>query len=154
MNSRHQHLWVGIDIGKGHHWAVAINAAGEAVFSRRIPNDEEEILKLIATACDAAGDVRWAVDLRGKTATLLLVLLAAHGQQITYVPGRSLSRAAEGYRGEGKTDAKDALIIADMARVRRDFSGRYSTDRRTCSRRTCSLPLKRELRYSCPPQPP
>jgi hypothetical protein len=66
--------------------------------------------------------VRWAVDLRGKTATLLLVLLAAHGQQITYVPGRSVNRAAEGYRGEGKTDAKDALIIADMARVRRDFT--------------------------------
>lgn len=122
MNTRHEHLWVGIDVGKGHHWAVAINSAGEAVFSRKIPNDETEILKLIAAACEAADQVKWAVDLRGKTATLLLVLLAAHGQHITYVPGRSVSRAAEGYRGEGKTDAKDALIIADMARVRRDFT--------------------------------
>lgn len=25
------------------------------------------------------------------------------------------------YRGEGKTDAKDAQIIADLARLRRDF---------------------------------
>lgn len=122
MDTRHEHLWVGIDVGKGYHWAVAINSAGEAVFSRKIPNDETEILKLIATACEAADQVKWAVDLRGKTATLLLVLLAAHGQHITYVPGRSVSRAAEGYRGEGKTDAKDPLIIADMARVRRDFT--------------------------------
>ncbi len=53
MNTRNEHLWVGIDVGKGHHWAVAINSAGEAVFSRKIPNDETEILKLIATACEA-----------------------------------------------------------------------------------------------------
>ncbi|RSO09252.1 IS110 family transposase [Streptomyces sp. WAC 06783] len=122
MDTGHERLWVGIDVGKGHHWAVALNDAGEAVFSRKVPNDETEILQLIATACDAAEHVQWAVDLRGKTATLLLVLLTAHGQQVTYVPGRSVNRAAEGYRGEGKTDAKDALIIADMARVRRDFT--------------------------------
>lgn len=122
MDAGHERLWVGIDVGKGHHWAVAINDMGELVFSRRLPNDEVEILQLIAAACDAAEHVRWAVDLRGKTATLLLVLLAAHGQQVIYVPGRSVNRAAEGYRGEGKTDAKDALIIADMARIRRDFT--------------------------------
>ncbi|QKZ16120.1 IS110 family transposase [Streptomyces chartreusis] len=122
MNTGHERLWVGIDVGKGHHWAVAVDDMGEAVFSRKIPNDETEILQLIATACDAAEHVQWAVDLRGKTATLLLVLLTAHGQQVTYVPGRSVNRAAEGYRGEGKTDAKDALVIADMARIRRDFT--------------------------------
>ncbi|MGV9351634.1 IS110 family transposase [Streptomyces spiralis] len=135
MATRSERLWVGIDVGKGHHWAVAINTAGEAVFSRKISNDESEILSLIATACETADEVRWAVDLRGKTATLLLVLLAAHDQQITYVPGRSVSRAAEGYRGEGKTDAKDALIIADMARVRRDFSTITIPSEQTCTLR-------------------
>ncbi|MEU6579016.1 IS110 family transposase [Streptomyces sp. NPDC046805] len=135
MDTQSERLWVGIDVGKGHHWAVAINAAGEAVFSRKISNGESEILSLIATACETADEVQWAVDPRGKTATLLLVLLAAHDQQITYVPGRSVSRAAEGYRGEGKTDAKDALIIADMVRVRRDFSTITIPPERVCNLR-------------------
>lgn len=120
-NENHQ-IWVGIGVSKGHHWAVAINNTGETLLSRKLPNDEQEILQLIATACETAEQVQWAVDLQGKSATLLLALLTAHGQQVTYVPGRSVNRAAEGYRGEGKTDAKDALIIADMARVRRDFA--------------------------------
>jgi hypothetical protein len=37
------------------------------------------------------------------------------------VPGIAVNRAADTYRGEGKTDAKDAAIIADQARMRRDL---------------------------------
>lgn len=33
----------------------------------------------------------------------------------------AVNRASERYRGEGKTDAKDAAIIADQARIRRDL---------------------------------
>ncbi|WP_392964871.1 IS110 family transposase [Streptomyces sp. LN245] len=33
----------------------------------------------------------------------------------------SVNRAAAGYRGEGKTDARDAAVIADQARMRRDL---------------------------------
>jgi hypothetical protein len=32
-----------------------------------------------------------------------------------------LNRAADGYRCEGKTDAPDATVIADQARMRRDL---------------------------------
>jgi len=53
---------------------------------------------------------------------LLLALLVAHGQQVFYLSGNQVNRAADGYRGEGKTDAKDAAIIADQARMRRDLS--------------------------------
>lgn len=38
-----------------------------------------------------------------------------------YLSGRAIHRASEGYRGEGKTDAKDAAVIADQARIRRDL---------------------------------
>jgi Transposase len=31
-----------------------------------------------------------------------------------HVPGIAVNRAADAYRGEGKTDAKDAAIIADL----------------------------------------
>jgi len=35
--------------------------------------------------------------------------------------GRIIHRAAATYRGDGKTDAKDARIIADQARMRTDL---------------------------------
>lgn len=92
------------------------------MFSRKVDNDETEILQFIAAACETADEVRWAVDVSGRASTLLLALLVAHGQQVVYVPGRTVHRMSGAYRGEGKTDAKDALVIADTARMRRDFA--------------------------------
>lgn len=92
------------------------------MFSRKVDNDETEILQLIAAACETADEVRWAVDISGRASTLLLALLVAHGQPVVYVPGRTVHRMSGAYRGEGKTDAKDALVIADTARMRRDFA--------------------------------
>ncbi len=122
MSARQARIWVGIDAGKGHHWAVAVDTEGQMVFSRKVVNDETEILQLIAEACEIADEVRWAVDISGRASTLLLALLVAHGQPVVYVPGRTVHRMSGAYRGEGKTDAKDALVIADTARMRRDFA--------------------------------
>ncbi len=68
-----------------------------------------------------ADEVRWAVDVSTGGAALLLALLVAHGQGVSYLSGNQVNRAADGYRGEGKTDAKDAAIIADQVRMRRDL---------------------------------
>ncbi|MFI6937617.1 IS110 family transposase [Streptomyces sp. NPDC050287] len=122
MTERHDQVWVGIDAGKAHHWAVGVNATGERVLSRKVVNGEDEILDLIVAACEMADEVRWAVDISGRASTLLLALLIAHGQSVVYVPGRTVNRMSGAYRGEGKTDAKDALVIADTARMRRDFT--------------------------------
>ena len=45
----------------------------------------------------------------------------AHGQQIIYVHGRTGHPAPSSCRGDGKTDAKAAFVIADQARMRRDL---------------------------------
>ncbi|GLX36905.1 hypothetical protein Sros01_29780 [Streptomyces roseochromogenus] len=37
---------------------------------------------------------------------------------MVYVPGRTVNRMSGAYRGEGKTDAKDARVVADQARMR------------------------------------
>lgn len=55
-------------------------------------------------------------------ATLLINVLLNHGQQLVYIPGLAVNRASAGYRGVGKTDAKDATVIADQARMRRDLT--------------------------------
>ncbi|QKV91270.1 IS110 family transposase [Streptomyces sp. NA02950] len=123
MSTSHTRIWVGIDAGKGHHWAVAVDADGETLFSTKVINDESQILALIDTARERADEVRWAVDISGRASTLLLALLIAHGQQVVYVPGRTVNRMSGAYRGEGKTDAKDARVIADQARMRpKDFA--------------------------------
>jgi transposase len=115
-------VWVGIDAGKTHHWAVVLDTDGKVLLSRRVANDEPAILELVAAVSARAEQVRWAVDQPGGGAALLLGLLWARDQQVVYVPGRAVNRAADSYRGEGKTDAKDARVIADQARMRRDFA--------------------------------
>lgn len=116
-------LWVGIDAGKTHHHAVVIDSDATTLLSRRVLNDEATITALINDALGLAegGAVVWAVDLNSGGAALLIALLAGRQQPLLYVPGRIVHFAAGGYRGDGKTDAKDAAIIADQARIRRDL---------------------------------
>jgi hypothetical protein len=66
--------------------------------------------------------VTWAIDLHGGESALLVALLLERGQKVEYLPGLAANRAASSYRGAGKTDAKDALVIADQARMRRDLT--------------------------------
>ena len=116
-------LWAGIDSGKREHHCVVIDQTGAVLLSKRVENDESALLDLIATVAEiaAGGEVCWATDLNAGGAALLIELLAAHAQQLLYIPGRIVHHAAATYRGDGKTDAKDARIIADQARMRRDL---------------------------------
>jgi len=115
-------VWIGIDVGKTHHWAAAVDANGTQIWSRKITNDEAEILDAIGVGRGLADEVSWAVDISGTSAALLVALLAAHGQQPVYVPGRTVNSMTTGYRGEAKTDARDAFVIAETSRLRRDFA--------------------------------
>ncbi len=65
-----------------------------------------------------ADEIVWAVDQPGGSAALLLALLWERAQRVLYVPGLSVDRARDAYRGESKTDARDAHVIADQARMR------------------------------------
>jgi hypothetical protein len=48
-------------------------------------------------------------------------LLLQRDQLVFYLPGIAVNRASDGYRSAGKTDAKDAAIIADQARMQHDL---------------------------------
>jgi transposase len=116
-------VWAGIDSGKWTHHCVVIDHAGTVLLSKRVENDETALLDLIeaVTAMTVGDKVCWATDLNSGGAALLIALLAAHSQQLLYIPGRIVHHAAATYRGDGKTDAKDARIIADQARMRTDL---------------------------------
>ena len=123
-------VWAGIDSGKRAHHCVVIDQEGQTLLSRRVENDETVLLELIAEVAEVAADreIVWATDLNSGGAALLISLLIDHGQQVLYIPGRIVHHAAATYRGEGKTDAKDARIIADQARMRTDLQAVHGGD--------------------------
>jgi len=112
--------WTGVDAGKEFHWAHVLDASGSELLSRKIENDEADISKLIDEIISLAEEVVWAVDQPGGGAALLLALLWERDQRVLYIPGLTVDRARDTYRGESKTDARDARVIADQARMRSD----------------------------------
>jgi transposase len=112
--------WTGVDAGKEFHWAHVLDASGSELLSRKIENDEADISKLIDEVISLAEEVLWAVDQPGGGAALLLALLWERDQRVLYIPGLTVDRARDTYRGESKTDARDARVIADQARMRSD----------------------------------
>lgn len=114
--------WAGVDIGKGHHHVAVLDADGRGLLSQRVANDEPALARVIEQVTALAGTVTWAIDLHGSESALLVAMLLGGGQRVVYVPGLVVNRAASSYRGAGKTDAKDAHVIADQARMRRDLA--------------------------------
>lgn len=116
-------IWIGIDVGKSHHHACAVDSDGTKLWDQKIANDETEIEALINRAgASGSGPIVWAVDLISPVAALLNTTLLLREQTLLYVPGRTTAAMAPVFRGEAKTDAKDARVIADTARMRRDLS--------------------------------
>jgi transposase len=113
--------WAGVDAGKEFHWAHLLDASGRELLSRKVENDEADLLALIDEALSLAEEIVWAVDQPGGGAALLLALLWERNQRVLYVPGLTVDRARDTYRGESKTDARDAHVIADQARMRPDL---------------------------------
>jgi transposase len=114
-------VWVGIDAGKEVHWAHVLDASGEKLLSRKGENDEADLAKLIDEALSFADEVVWAIDQPGGGATLLLGLLWEREQRVLYIPGLTVERSRDTYPGESKTEARDAHVIADQARMRPDL---------------------------------
>ncbi|MFG2260203.1 IS110 family RNA-guided transposase [Streptomyces mirabilis] len=123
-------LWAGTDAGKAEHHCVVIGTDGKRKLSRRVANDETVLLKLISDVLELSEGkpVTWAIDLNSGGAALMIALLADNGQDVLYIPGRTVHHASGSYRGDGKTDAKDAFVIADQARMRRDLQTMHRGD--------------------------
>jgi transposase len=116
-----EQAFIGLDIGKTHHWVCALDGEGKPLLSRKIANDETEIVTLLTTASALAQQLVWAVDIIGAPSALILSLLSQTRQSVQYASGRIVSAMSAAYPGEGKTDAKDAYVIAETARIRRDL---------------------------------
>ena len=115
-------VWVGIDVGKTSHHACAVDEAGKVVWTQKVANEQRVIEELIDRAHRSVDQVRWAIDLTSPMALMLITVLLGAGQAVVYVPGRVVNTMTGAFRGEGKTDAKDARVIAETARLRSDLA--------------------------------
>jgi transposase len=110
--------------------------------SRRVENEETDLSNLIDDARLLAEEVVWAVDQPGGSAALLLALLWERDQKVLYVPGLTVDRARDAYRGESKTDAR---LIADQARMRPDL-GQLKPGEQEIAELQLLLARRRDLR--------
>ena len=116
------HAWIGIDIGKDFHWALAIDETGRELLSRRVENEQADIGRLIEEGTAAAGERVWGVDMNHGPSALIIALLLAAGERVVYVPGLMVNRCRGAFVGQNKTDALDARVIAENARMRHDLA--------------------------------
>ena len=108
-------IFLGVDIGKSAHYAVAVDRDGQTVYSTPVANEESALRLLVLWA--RARQAAVIVDQPGGTAAVLLKLCWDATVGIGYVPGLAMARAREFYAGDSKTDPKDAFVLADIARA-------------------------------------
>ncbi len=105
----------GLDVGKGVHHVVALDPAGTRLVDRPLPNDEGALRELF-TGLQTHGRVLLVVDQVAAIGALAVAVARDLGVAIGYLPGLTMRRLADLHPGEGKTDARDAFVIADAAR--------------------------------------
>ena len=113
---------VGTDVAKETHWVVALTETGEVLLDHAVDNDPAAIEALIAELGALPGECTIGLDVLGGIATLLSAMLLAAGQRVVHVPGLAVNRARQGTTGgETKSDPRDARVIAEQVRSRRDL---------------------------------
>lgn len=113
---------VGIDVAKETHWVVALTETGEVVLDHAVANDPAAIEALLAELGALGDECTIGLDVLGGIATLLSAMLVAAGHRVVHVPGLAVNRARQGTTGgETKSDPRDARVIAEQVRSRRDL---------------------------------
>lgn len=109
-------VFIGLDVGKGEHHAVALDRAGKRLLDRALPNDEARIREILAEL-QGHGQALLVVDQPATIGALPVAVAQDAGVLVGYLPGLAMRRIADLHPGEAKTDARDAFIIGDAART-------------------------------------
>jgi transposase len=117
---------VGIDIAKEFHWVRAIEtASSDVLLDRRVDNQPSALAAVIGELQGLAvehGELKVGLDVVGGIAGLLTAMLCEAQITVVHVSGLAVNRARQGgVGGEHKSDPKDAGVIADQVRHRRDL---------------------------------
>ncbi|MGW4560707.1 IS110 family transposase, partial [Streptomyces sp. NPDC004365] len=110
-------VFLGLDVGKGEHHACGLRPDGKQVIDKPLPNSEPKLRAMLDKLAAKYGTVLVVVDQPASIGALPLAVARNAGCQVAYLPALTMRRIADPYPGEGKTDAKDAAVIADAART-------------------------------------
>lgn len=102
-------LYLGIDVGKSFHWAVALDPGGEVVLSRRVENRQGDVDALLG---EAGAGALVVVDQKNNIGSLVVRRCRARGVDVGYLPGRTMKQIRDMFPGTAKTDRIDAELIA------------------------------------------
>jgi transposase len=108
-------VFCGLDVGKSEHHACALDAAGKRVHDKALPNDETA-LRSVFSALAEHGRVLVVVDQPASIGALAVAVARSMDVDVAYLPGLAMRRIADLHPGQGKTDARDAHVIAEAAR--------------------------------------
>ncbi|MFG2794926.1 IS110 family transposase [Streptomyces sp. NPDC048419] len=109
-------VFCALDVGKSAHHGTAVLADGRVTFDKPLPNGEPQLRELFARL-KRKGKVLVVVDQPASVGTLAVAVARACECEVAYLPGLSMCRLADCHPGTGKTDARDAYVIADAART-------------------------------------
>ncbi len=109
-------VFVGLDVGKEHHHATALNAGGKRLHDKALPQDEAALREVFAKLT-VHGSVLVIVDQPATIGALPVTVARAMGIEVAYLPGLAMRRIADLHPGNAKTDARDAFIIAEAGRT-------------------------------------
>lgn len=109
-------VFLGIDVGKSFHHAVALSRVGKVLLDQHLTNDEADITKVI-TNLRPMGNVLLVVDQPSDIGAFPIAVARESGVGVAYLPGLAMRRIADLHPGNAKSDRKDALVIAQAART-------------------------------------
>ena len=109
-------VFLGLDVGKDGHHAVALNPQGKRLHDAALVNTESR-LRQVFDKLAKHGPVLVVVDQPASIGALPVAVARAAGLQVAYLPGLAMRRIADLHPGQAKTDARDAYVIADAART-------------------------------------
>jgi transposase len=123
-------VFCGVDVAREIHHAVAVDRSGRRLVDRPLPNDETA-LRALFTELAVHGRLLVVVDQPASIGALAIAVARSMGVEVGYLPGLAMRRIADLYPGEGKTDARDAFVIADAARTLPHALRRVGPDEQT-----------------------
>jgi hypothetical protein len=142
-------VFCGLDVGKAVHHACALDLTGKRLHDKALPNDETALVEVFEKLI-VHGRVLVIVDQPASIGALPIAVARSLNIEVAYLPGLAMRRIADLHPGEGKTDARDAYVIADADRTMPHTLRRVGTDddTRLAFSRSEPAPSRRPARAS------
>ena len=94
-------VFLGLDVGKTGHHAVALNRAGKKLYDKALPQDETKIRDVV-TKLAGHGKVLVIVDQPATIGALPVAVARSAGTSVGYLHGLAMRRIADLHPGRQK----------------------------------------------------